>query len=39
MHYATFPLLTGTPEALKEATRDIEGLEIVVMEPGQTWAG
>ncbi|MDR7429972.1 MAG: metal-dependent hydrolase, partial [Armatimonadota bacterium] len=39
MHYATFPLLTGTPDALKEATRDIEGLEIVVMEPGQTWAG
>jgi L-ascorbate metabolism protein UlaG (beta-lactamase superfamily) len=36
MHYATFPLLTGTPEALKTETKDIAGLEIHVMQPGDT---
>ncbi len=36
MHYATFPMLTGTPEALREATRDIAGLEIHVLKPGES---
>jgi len=27
MHYGTFPALTGTPEALRELTQDIAGLE------------
>ena len=36
MHYKTFPMLTGTPEGLREAAKDIEGLEILAMEPGET---
>ena len=39
MHYATFPILTGTAEALVSETRDIAGLEIHVMEPGETLGG
>lgn len=39
MHYATFPLLTGTPEALREAAKDIVGLEIWAMKPGETIQG
>lgn len=34
-HYGTFPFLTGTPEALREATRDIAGLTIREMQPGE----
>ncbi|HUK30724.1 MAG TPA: metal-dependent hydrolase [Candidatus Acidoferrum sp.] len=36
MHYATFPMLTGTPEALREATRDVAGLEIHALKPGES---
>lgn len=36
MHYATFSLLTGTPEQLKQETHDIAGLEIHPMKPGDT---
>ena len=36
MHYGTFPILTGTPGALSEHCGDIEGLEILALEPGQT---
>ena len=36
MHYGTFPILTGTPEELKELTTDIEGQEIVVLKPGES---
>ncbi|HKZ51901.1 MAG TPA: metal-dependent hydrolase [Candidatus Acidoferrales bacterium] len=36
MHYGTFPILTGTPEALKELTKDISGLEILALKPGET---
>ena len=35
-HYGTFPLLTGTPAALRAAARDINGLEICEMRPGET---
>lgn len=35
-HYGTFPLLSGTPEALRELAP--EGVEIVAMEPGETIA-
>lgn len=35
MHYATFPVLTGTPEKLLEETRDIPGLTIHALKPGQ----
>jgi L-ascorbate metabolism protein UlaG (beta-lactamase superfamily) len=33
MHYATFPLLTGTPDALRAESPDLEVVELV---PGQT---
>jgi L-ascorbate metabolism protein UlaG (beta-lactamase superfamily) len=36
MHFGTFPMLTGTPEALREHTRGIPGLEIHAMKPGET---
>lgn len=36
MHFGTFPALTGTPEKLRELTKDISGLEIHVMKPGET---
>jgi len=35
IHYATFPMLTGTPEGLKTATQDIPGLEIHALKPGE----
>ena len=35
-HYGTFPLLTGTPEAFQAAARDISGLEICALRPGET---
>ncbi len=35
IHYATFPALTGTPEALRNLTRDITGLVIHSMRPGE----
>ena len=36
MHFATFPALTGTPEALLKETREIAGLEILPLKPGET---
>jgi L-ascorbate metabolism protein UlaG (beta-lactamase superfamily) len=36
MHYGTFPALTGTPEALRELTKDIAGLEIRALKPGES---
>jgi L-ascorbate metabolism protein UlaG (beta-lactamase superfamily) len=36
MHYATFPQLTGTPEALREETKDMFGLQIHALNPGET---
>jgi len=35
MHYATFPFLTGTPEALRKETGDIAKLEIHALKPGE----
>ena len=35
-HYGTFPLLTGTPDAFRAAAQDISGLEINVLQPGET---
>lgn len=34
MHYATFPLLTGTPEELERLTSDLSEVEILKMNPG-----
>ncbi|HWS16919.1 MAG TPA: metal-dependent hydrolase [Candidatus Elarobacter sp.] len=36
MHYGTFPALTGTPEQLRAETKDIGGLEIHVLKPGES---
>jgi len=36
MHYGTFPVLTGTPAEFKELTKDIEGLEVLELLPGET---
>ena len=36
MHYATFPFLVGRPEALKQEAKDIAGLEIHVLKPGES---
>jgi L-ascorbate metabolism protein UlaG (beta-lactamase superfamily) len=36
MHFGTFPLLTGTPDAFRQATADIAGLEIIDLKPGET---
>jgi len=36
MHYGSVPALTGTPEALRELTQDIAGLEIHALKPGES---
>jgi len=36
MHYATFPFLTGTVEAFRREARDIAGLEIHAIQPGES---
>jgi L-ascorbate metabolism protein UlaG (beta-lactamase superfamily) len=36
MHFGTFPVLTGTPDALREEAADVSGLEIVELKPGDT---
>lgn len=36
MHYATFPKLTGTPEGLRAETKEIAGLEIHALKPGES---
>jgi L-ascorbate metabolism protein UlaG (beta-lactamase superfamily) len=36
MHYGTFPVLTGTPEALRAECKDIAGLEIHALKPGES---
>jgi len=36
MHFGTFPILSGTPEALKALTKDIAGLEVIALKPGES---
>jgi L-ascorbate metabolism protein UlaG (beta-lactamase superfamily) len=36
MHFGTFPPLTGTPGKLEELARDVQGLEILPLVPGET---
>ncbi|NWF56577.1 MAG: metal-dependent hydrolase [Syntrophaceae bacterium] len=36
MHYKTFPVLTGTPEAFLQAMKDQPGVKVLVINPGQT---
>lgn len=35
IHYGTFPMLTGTPDGLRAATKDIAGLTIHALKPGE----
>ncbi|MFQ5787182.1 MAG: metal-dependent hydrolase [Thermodesulfobacteriota bacterium] len=35
MHYATFPVLTGTPAELREFTKDMKDMEIIELKPGE----
>jgi L-ascorbate metabolism protein UlaG (beta-lactamase superfamily) len=35
MHYATFPFLTGTPDAFRKEAAGIAGLEIHALKPGE----
>jgi L-ascorbate metabolism protein UlaG (beta-lactamase superfamily) len=37
-HYATFGLLTGTPQQLRDAAADVLGLEVLDVRPGETVA-
>ncbi|HEY8532010.1 MAG TPA: metal-dependent hydrolase [Limnochorda sp.] len=39
LHWGTFPVLTGTPQALREAAQDVEGLEVAELRPGDRIAG
>ena len=39
MHYGTFPVLVGTPAKLRDLTKDIAGVEIVDVKPGETLTG
>lgn len=39
MHYATWPVLVGTPARLRELTKDIPGLQIVEVKPGDVLTG
>jgi L-ascorbate metabolism protein UlaG (beta-lactamase superfamily) len=36
MHFGTFPVLTGNPEALRKAAQDVSGLEIHALKPGES---
>jgi L-ascorbate metabolism protein UlaG (beta-lactamase superfamily) len=36
MHYATFPMLTGTPEELRAEAKDVAGLQVHALKPGDT---
>lgn len=38
MHYATFPLLTGTPEELRAEAKDVLGLQVHALNPGESLA-
>jgi L-ascorbate metabolism protein UlaG (beta-lactamase superfamily) len=39
MHWGTFPALTGTPQALREHAQDVDGLEVVDLQPGGSLGG
>ncbi len=36
MHWGTFPALTGSPDALREQTRDLPSLEVLALKPGES---
>ena len=36
MHYATFPMLTGTPEELRKEAKGVRGLQVHALKPGES---
>ena len=36
MHYGTFPVLSGTPEELKELLKDQPHIQVLALKPGET---
>jgi len=36
MHYGAFPVLTGTPDAFKDALASLPAIEVIVLNPGDT---
>jgi L-ascorbate metabolism protein UlaG (beta-lactamase superfamily) len=36
MHYGTFPVLTGTPEELKDLIKDQPETQVIPLKPGET---
>lgn len=36
IHHGTFPMLTGTPQALEQEAGDVAGLRVIALEPGQS---
>jgi L-ascorbate metabolism protein UlaG (beta-lactamase superfamily) len=39
MHYGTFPVLTGTPDQLRQEAADVSGLNVIDLEPGGSIGG
>jgi L-ascorbate metabolism protein UlaG (beta-lactamase superfamily) len=39
MHFGTFPMLTGTPDQLREAAADVTGLNVIDLAPGGSLGG
>ena len=39
MHFATFPVLVGTPDDLRSEASDVDGLEVIDLEPGKSLGG
>lgn len=39
MHFGTFPVLVGTPQDLRREAGDVDGLEVVDLDPGGTLGG
>lgn len=37
MHFGTFPILKGSPQALRKAAKDIRDLEVIELRPGETY--
>lgn len=36
IHYGTFPILWGTPEQFQQEARDVEGLKVYALKPGES---
>ena len=39
MHFGTFPVLVGTPDDLRREASDVDGLEVLDLEPGGSLGG